>query len=173
MMHLNIQQALEHLNQQQLIIYPTDTVYGIGCRADSEEALHKLLQIKPRTTGFIILVASWNTHSNWIADPVHIPELFAEKPTTWVFKASSMVPKALCSSEHEIAMRLINHQPTKELIEKLGCPLVSTSANKPGEQTPSDPRGLTHLGIPIMDGPNGQQNPSTIIHYLTKTVIRR
>ncbi|MDC3181234.1 Sua5/YciO/YrdC/YwlC family protein [Gammaproteobacteria bacterium] len=164
--------ALQYLNQDQLIIYPTDTVYGIGCRADSEVAIEKLMKIKPRSQGFIILSTNWQNCTKWIDCNIDPNSLIKPKPTTWIFPASRLVSKHLCNPEHEIAIRITQHEPTASLISKLNCPIVSTSANLPGMPTPKDVKGLAHLSLPIMQGNNGNYPPSQIIHFLKKNIIR-
>jgi L-threonylcarbamoyladenylate synthase len=169
---LNLQQATEQLNQHQLIIYPTDTVYGIGCRADSDTAIKRLIKIKPRKSGFIILFSQWDNCLSWIKEDINLNQLKQSRPTTWVFSASEIVPSALCNNQQEIAIRVTEHPPTKNLIDKIRCPIVSTSANLPGEATPENPAGLLHLQLPIMEGAIGKHPPSRIIHYHSGKIIR-
>ena len=120
---INLQQAVDQLNQEELLIYPTETVYGLGCRVDSKLAITKLLNFKPRSTGFIILITSWEQALPWINIQIDTAQLFKQEPTTWVFPSSTKTPKQLCSSKGEIAIRKIDFEPTKTLIESLGCPL--------------------------------------------------
>lgn len=169
---INLQQAVDQLNQEELLIYPTETVYGLGCRVDSQLALTKLLNFKPRSTGFIILVTSWEQALLLLNIQIDTAQLFKQEPTTWVFPSSTKTPKQLCNSKGEIAIRKIDFEPTKTLIESLGCPLVSTSANKPGMPTARTDKELTKLAVPVMSGSIGNQKPSTIIHYLSKEILR-
>lgn len=169
---INLKQAVLQLNQDQLIIYPTDTVYGIGCRADSSEAIKLLEKIKPRKSGFILLFTQWKNCLSWINIDIDARRLEQSRPTTWIFPASKTTPLSLCNEQQEIAIRIINHRPTQQLIDQLGCPIVSTSANLPGEPTPENPEGLQHLQLPILEGDTGKHAPSRIIHYPSGKVIR-
>lgn len=169
---LSLKDATNWLNQDGLLIYPTDTVYGLGCRADSLNAIHELCQFKPRKSGFIILIANWQDYLDWFKTPLDLNKITSDRPTTWILEASQKVPTALCNERGEIAVRLVAHQPTKQLIENLNCPIVSTSANHPGQPTPTTPHALEALGFPVMEGETGKASPSRIIHYETMAIIR-
>lgn len=167
---INLNEALTYLNDDKLIIYPTDTVYGIGGLATSEKAIADLLKIKPRTTGFIIAIDSWEKYADWIDGEFSIEN--SSRPTTWILPAGKQVPKALCQNG-EIAIRKISHPPTKALLSKLNSPLISTSANRPGEPTPKTPEELSKIfDHPVLSGDTGNQPPSKIVHYTSGKIIR-
>ena len=171
-MIINSEQAAHHLTSGGLLIYPTDTVYGIGCIPSKETALRNLLSVKPRKSGFIVLIDSWEKYQSWIDETINLSELEASSPTTWVFKASDRVPKPIQRSGM-IAIRKVNYTPTLKLLSKLDEPLLSTSANYPGKETPSQISDLENLfPYPILEGNPGGEQPSTIIVYKTKEVLR-
>lgn len=167
-MVINLSEAIKHLNSGGILIYPTDTVYGIGCLARYAD---KLLNIKPRTSGFIVIVDDHSRYSDWFDEPFS-PQ-YSKKPTTWVIKASHQVPDVLQNDGH-IAMRQVTYQPTLDLLKQLDEPLLSTSANYPGKPTPkSIPKLEAVFNVPILEGRNGGHKPSMIIHYKSKRIIRQ
>ena len=170
---INIQQACSHLSQGGILIYPTDTVYGLGCLPSHKEALNHLLTLKKRKRQFILIIEKWEQHLDWIDEPIAKTDLITETPTTWLFQASNIVPDELLSPNNEVAMRLVSHSPTKELLSNLSEPLISTSANLPGLPPIKEHQELiSSFNLPILEGPCGGNPPSTIIRYSDKKVIR-
>lgn len=167
-MVVSLSQAIKHLNNEGILIYPTDTVYGIGCLPN---AVDKLLEIKPRTSGFIVLVDKFSHYEDWIAEPFSPPK--TESPTTWIVKATRIVPKKL-QMDGNIAIREVIYPPTLALLKKLSVPLISTSANYPGKPTPTSISELEDIfDLPILEGETGGNKPSKIIHYQSGKIIRR
>lgn len=164
---MTLSEAIKHLESGGILLYPTDTVYGIGCLP---QYVDKLLTIKPRTSGYILITDDYTRHQDWFSEPFSPPK--TDKPTTWIVKASQIVPEPLVVDGH-VAMREVSHKPTQELLQALKDPLISTSANLPGEPTPDSPKGLKAIfEFPILEGQNGGSKPSTIIHYTTRKIIR-
>lgn len=172
MILINRNKAVELLNKGALIIYPTDTVYGIGCRADHNEAVAKLLSLKPRKTGFIILCKDWDEAQQWTIENIPDETRKTTRPTTWVFQAQPHISSDLCNELHEIAIRVPNYEPLNQLLIAVDSPIVSTSANKPGEHTAQTPEELKTLNFPVLEGVIGNQPPSTIIHHRDRTIVR-
>lgn len=169
---VNIQTAQQYLNMGKIIIYPTDTVYGLGCLPSKSDALNELFALKKRPRQFIVLIDEWDRFSDWVDEPVNQARLDVPK-TTWIFKASPKVPLKLTSTSGEIAIRKVTHEPTKSLIAGLNEPLVSTSANFPKQATPTTMEGIQQLfSFPLLEGENGGGSPSTIIHYQSGQIIR-
>ena len=169
---INIKTAQQYLKVGKIIVYPTDTVYGLGCLPSKTETLNELFALKKRTRQFIILVDDWARFLDWIDEPINLNKLNAPK-TTWIFKASKRVPTKLTSINGEVAIRKVNHEPTRSLIQGLNEPIVSTSANFPKQPTPNSTLEIKKLfSYPILTGDNGGDRPSTIIHYQSGEVIR-
>ncbi len=130
------------LQNGQTILYPTDTVWGLGCDAFNKEAVLKIYNIKKRDPSkpFILLVDSVKRLKKYVVE-VHprIENLlhYYRKPITIIYKASDLVPNFLITDEGTIAIRLVDQKFCIDLIQKLGSPLVSTSANVQGEPTPN------------------------------------
>lgn len=172
-MIISNEQALTHLHSGGLLLYPTETVYGLGCLPTNVDSIKKLQAIKPRRSGFIILIDEWEPYAHWIDEAFDRKKLERDKPTTWVFKSSDSAPHWLLSPEKEIAMRRVTYPPTLSLLQLLNEPIISTSANLPGHPTLQTIQELESVfDLPILEGEPGRKNPSQIIHHATGRIIR-
>ena len=136
-----INKSLITLGKSKTILYPTDTVWGIGCDATNSLAVTKVFDIKKRTESksLIILVDSFEMLSKYIKK---IPEKAkeeldkAQKPTTIIYKNPIGIAANCIALDNTIAIRIVQNNFCKELIHQFGKPIVSTSANSSGEPTP-------------------------------------
>ncbi|PLX01675.1 MAG: threonylcarbamoyl-AMP synthase [Marinilabiliales bacterium] len=133
-----IQKSVELLKKGKVILYPTDTIWGIGCDATNSKSVQKIYKIKGRTeskTMILLLDAVENLHKYVNKVPDITPELISQsdKPLTIVYKGAKNISKTLIASDGTIAIRIVQDDFCRELIEKLGKPLVSTSANISGQ----------------------------------------
>ena len=137
-----VENALEVLQNGGIILYPTDTVWGIGCDASNEKAVAKIYELKKRaeTKSMIVLVNGERLMHNTFKE---IPEVawqimdLSEKPTTLVLDKPQNVALNLVADDNTLAVRLVKETFCYKLIEKLKKPLVSTSANISGNATPN------------------------------------
>lgn len=140
MIPIEIETTLEHLKKGNIILYPTDTTFGLGCDATNSDAIKKIYQIKNRSDSksLIILVESERRLQQLVKVPDVAWDLidFAEKPITIIYDNPKNLPSELIASDNTIAIRLTKDDFCKKLISKLNAPLVSTSANISGEQSP-------------------------------------
>ncbi len=135
-----MEKALEVLKKGGTILYPTDTIWGIGCDATNPEAIQKIFDIKKRDAhkSMIILVES----EKRLQDLVDVPEMaweiidLSEKPVTIVYGNPRNLPKEILAEDGSIGIRLVKNDFCKKLISKLNKPLVSTSANLSGQKSP-------------------------------------
>lgn len=135
-----MEKALEILKNGGTILYPTDTIWGIGCDATNAEAIQKIFDIKQRdkNKSMIILVES----EQRLQSLVEVPEMaweiidLSEKPVTIVYENPKSLPKEILAPDGSIGIRLVKDDFCKRLISKLNKPLVSTSANFSGEKSP-------------------------------------
>ena len=149
----NIQEIVEQLTEGKTMLYPTDTILGIGCSAKSEEGIKKIFDIKnrPSSKSLIILVDS----PKMLQDIVEVPELawdlmdFNEKPITIIYDNPKGLPKSLVAEDNTIAIRLTDDLLCKKIIGRLKAPIVSTSANLSGE---ASPKVLKEVNSKIIDG---------------------
>lgn len=137
---MDFSQALEVLQSGGTILYPTDTIWGIGCDATNPEAIQKIFDIKKRekNKSLIILVES----EKRLQDLVDVPEMawqiidLSEKPVTIVYENPKNLPKELLAQDGSVGIRIVKNDYCKKLISKLNRPLVSTSANLSGQKSP-------------------------------------
>lgn len=128
------------LKEGGTILYPTDTIWGLGCDATNVDAIQKIYDIKKRDANksMIILVES----EKRLQDLVDVPEIaweiidLSEKPVTIIYDNPKNLPQELLAEDGSIGIRLVKNDFCKKLISKLNRPLVSTSANFSGEKSP-------------------------------------
>lgn len=133
--------ALDILRRGGVILYPTDTVWGLGCDATNSEAVKRIYEIKrrPDSKALITLVGSEAMLERAVAE---VPEVawqlleVAVDPLTVVYDRGSGVAPELLAPDGSIGVRLVREGFASELCRRLGRPLVSTSANIAGEPTP-------------------------------------
>ena len=134
--------AVDALLLQQVILYPTDTVWGLGCDAEAPPAVKALYKLKNRPEGqpSIVLVADVAMLRRYAAQvPADIEKLLTEhtKPTTYILPASRVVAPELVAPDGTVGLRVVQDDFCFKVVRRLGHGLVSTSANKAGEPTPA------------------------------------
>lgn len=137
-----VQAAEEELLMGNVILYPTDTVWGIGCDATDQKAVAKIFKIKERdeSKAMIILVADEKMLSEYVEEvPASFSKLIKEqtKPTTYIFPKAKNLPKNLIGEDGTIAIRIVNDEFCHKLIRQIDHPIVSTSANLSGGKSPA------------------------------------
>lgn len=140
-MTTEINKCLEILKSGGIILYPTDTVWGIGCDATNAEAVAKIFKLKQRAEAksLIVLVASDAMLQNHVAE---VPELawdiidLATSPTTIIYPKGKNLAKNVLAENGSIAIRMIKDDFCVQLLQKFRKPIVSTSANISGTPTP-------------------------------------
>ena len=138
-----INQCIKVLENGGLILYPTDTVWGIGCDATNKEAVQKVFKLKQRddSKALICLVANDAMLEKHIEK---VPELaydiidLATKPTTIIYDKPRGVAENLIASDNTLAIRVASDKFCQYLIGKFKKPIVSTSANISGTNTPKN-----------------------------------
>lgn len=134
----DIKKAVEVMKNGGVILYPTDTVWGIGCDATNAEAVAKVYKIKKRddSKALICLVDSDARLQHYVRNTPEVAwnvmEL-ATKPTTVIFDNAVNLAPNLIAEDGSIAMRITNEEFSKELCYRFQKPIVSTSANISGE----------------------------------------
>lgn len=131
---------IETLIAGDTILYPTDTVWGLGCDATNEEAVKKIYKLKNRTESksLIILVSSIKMLLDYVEN---IPEVAlniikeAKEPTTIIYDSPKNLALNTIASDNTIAIRIPKNEFCIKLINEFGKPIVSTSANISGEPT--------------------------------------
>lgn len=141
-------QAVKVLKQGGVILYPTDTIWGIGCDATNPEAVKRIYEIKQRSDSkaLIVLANSDAMIANYVANPPEIAwnviEL-ATKPTTIIFDQGRNLAPNLLASDGSIGFRLTKEAFSNQLCFHLRKPIVSTSANISGQPSPKTFRDIS------------------------------
>lgn len=140
-MKKEIDQTLTSLKNGNTILYPTDTVWGLGCDATNAKAVSKIYKIKKRieSKALICLVSSLEMLKTYISDvPKHAVDFLktTTKPTTIIYENPRLIAENLIASDNTLAIRIVNKGFAHELIKAFNKPIVSTSANISGYPTP-------------------------------------
>lgn len=141
-MKQEIDKALQVLRDGGVILYPTDTVWGLGCDATNEAAVEKIKNIKKRSDAksFIILVDTDNRLASYLQE---VPELaydlieFAENPLTIIYSGARNLAKNVIAEDNSVGIRVVRHGFCEQLIQRFRKPITSTSANISGDPTPT------------------------------------
>lgn len=139
----DIEKSIEVLKKGGVILYPTDTIWGIGCDATNTEAVERVFEIKQRdeSKSLIVLLASDGQLQRYVSD---VPDVawdildLSEKPTTVIFSNSYNLSAKAVAEDGSVGIRITKDEFCKTLIRKLNKPLISTSANVSGQKTPGN-----------------------------------
>jgi L-threonylcarbamoyladenylate synthase len=140
-MKADIEKSLEILNAGGVILYPTDTIWGIGCDATNEKAVERIYQIKQRSDqkSMFVLLDNPNKIPSYINE---MPELawdlidFTENPLTIIYSGAKNLAPNLIAPDGSIGIRISSDEFNQKLIQRFKKPLVSTSANISGGLSP-------------------------------------
>lgn len=171
-----IEQIVEVLKKGGVIIYPTDTVYGMGCDITNQKAIEricKLRGIKPEKANFSFICSDLRHISDYIK-PIDTTVFRVLKkalpgPFTFIFNANNNVPKLLSSNKKTVGIRVPDNAIAREIVLQLGNPILSTSIHDDDEviEYSTDPE-LIHEKYEdkvdlIVDGGYGDNEPSTVV----------
>ena len=150
----DIEKCLEVLKGDGLILYPTDTVWGVGCDATNEKAVEKIYKLKKRSDekAMIVLVAAEKDIMQHVAAPDLSLFDYLEKttkPTTVVYDGALGFADNLVGKDGSIAIRICKDEFCRQLIKRFRKPIVSTSANISGK---SAPKFFKEISDEIKDG---------------------
>jgi L-threonylcarbamoyladenylate synthase len=148
-----VESALKALEAGKVILYPTDTIWGLGCDATNEKAVEEIYKIKkrPGSKSMIVLVAEERDILKYIAapDPAVFDFMAAQaKPTTVIFDHAIGLAENLLAEDGSVAIRIVQDDFCRHLIKRLRRPVVSTSANVSGE---APPRFYSEISKEILD----------------------
>jgi L-threonylcarbamoyladenylate synthase len=136
-----VESALNVLRSGGVILYPTDTIWGLGCDATAEEAIKRIYQIKQRdeSKSLVILVGDERDILQYVAAPDLAVFDFIQqqtRPTTIIFKGAINLPDNLIAEDGSTGIRIVQDEFCRHLIKRLRKPIVSTSANISGQFAP-------------------------------------
>lgn len=178
-----VYKAFEVIQNGGIILYPTDTVWGIGCDATNAEAVKKIYALKQRedTKSMIVLMNGEKMMYNVFKD---IPEVawqildLSEKPTTLILDNPRNVSANLIADDKTLGVRIVKEPFCFKLMERMKKPLVSTSANISGQPTP---KSFKEISPEIINGVDYVVNlhrdkignkPSTIIKLSSDSQVK-
>lgn len=174
------QQAIKILRNEGVIIYPTETVLGIGCKSLSIKAISNIYAIKKRdpNKAMLVLVSSLEMIHRYKKhlDKLEHELLLSNEPTTVIIDHVNGFPPELTGKNNSLAFRITKHTGCLKLIEAIDQPLVSTSANVTGE-----PTAISHKNIPehlkkkvdfILkdESVNNSSKPSRIVKVINNSI---
>lgn len=166
--------AAKVVKEGGVILYPTDTIWGLGCDPTNDEAINKLLQIKNRTAAksLVVLVHTEALLQRYVKE---IPEVcydlldFSDKPLTIVYPSAQHVSALVAGEDNSIAIRLTKDEFCVQLITRLKSGIISTSANMSGKDAPMNLKEVSEEVKKSVDyvvnlpGRLGTSKPSQII----------
>lgn len=137
-----LEQAIEQLKKGGVILFPTDTIWGIGCDATNEAACERIMELKkrPENKSFVLLADSFQMIEKYIPDfPPVVYDLvdLAEKPLTVVYPNARGLASHVLAEDGSVGIRLTKDPICLQLIRSIRKPLVSTSANISGSPFPT------------------------------------
>lgn len=173
-----ISRVVDVLNNGGIIIYPTDTIYGIGCDLMNRRAVERLCQItgvKPQKMNLSFICYDLS-HISKYAQGIDTPAFKILKaslpgPFTFIFESSTNVPKILGVNKKTVGIRIPNHPIPLEIVKLLGNPLVTSSIKDDDviKEYTTDPEEIfedfKHIVELVIDGGVGGNIPSTIIDF--------
>ncbi|WP_423147720.1 L-threonylcarbamoyladenylate synthase [Rubrolithibacter danxiaensis] len=143
MLKEEIDNTLKVLQSGGIILYPTDTIWGIGCDATNEEAINRIFELKGRdaSKSLITLLDSENKLESYVKEvpPIAYDLIeYAENPLTIIYSnAKNLAPNAI-HLDGSIGIRIVKHDFCKQLIQRFRKPIISTSANISGQKSPTN-----------------------------------
>ena len=174
----DIKKAADILKKGGIVVYPTETVYGVGANIFSEKAIKKLFAVKKRAADKPISVAVCSF--SMMNDLAHIAdkekrfiEKFMPGPVTVLLRKKEAVPDILTSGQEMVGIRYPDHMVALKLIELAGTPITSTSANISGEAPPGSVNDLKIWGDYVLDFGECKGEPSTVVDIVKRKILRK
>lgn len=181
----DIEQSILTLSDGGVILYPTDTIWGLGCDATNDKAIERIYKIKKRSTQnpLIVLVHSEAMLLKYVEE---VPEIAFEliehtqQPLTLVFSKAKKLSPLVCGHDGSIAIRITNEPFCKALISTYKKPIVSTSANLSNMPTPanfaeisSNIKNAVDYVVQYRQSDTNRMQPSLIIKILPDNSIEK
>lgn len=173
-----IDKAVSVLMHDGTIIYPTETVYGLGADAFSDEAILKVYEAKERPLGMPVSIAVSDFDmlgavariEPWMQGFI---ETFLPGPVTIILEAKSILPDILTGGTGMIGIRIPSHEIALQIIERFDAPITATSANLHGGKEPQTPEECTVIRELFINGGRLPGTPSTVVDLKHKIVLRK
>ena len=141
-----VSEACSVLNNDGVIIYPTDTLYGFGCDAKKESAIQKINTIKGRISPMSVLAPNKETASSWVDIPEYNKKKVLEKlggPTTVILPVMDSIVSNLITGEIQtLGIRIPDHEFCQKLSQEYPNPITTTSVNRTGQEPMTNPEEI-------------------------------
>jgi tRNA threonylcarbamoyl adenosine modification protein (Sua5/YciO/YrdC/YwlC family) len=166
-----IRRAVDALEAGEVIAYPTDTVYGLGCDLSNKKAVDRLYQIKgmdrSQMLAFVCLDLGQVAQYAVMHDAVfHTLKEFLPGPYCFILEATREVPRVVQTQRKTVGVRIPDHAVALALVKELGRPIISSTAARHGQLPPPDPREVDSafpgLALVLDAGPGGTE-PTTVV----------
>jgi L-threonylcarbamoyladenylate synthase len=172
-----LEKAVSVLQHDGVVVYPTETVYGLGADAFSDEAILKVYEAKKRPPGMPVSIAVSDFdmfHAVVRAGPEVEPFLnaFLPGPVTVILPARNCIPQILTGGTGLIGVRMPSHELARQLITLFDSPITATSANLHGAKEPVTPADCTIPYELLIDGGRLPGTPSTVVDLTEKRILR-
>ncbi len=166
-----IKRAVELLERGEVICYPTDTVYGLGCDLMNKQAIERLYQIKgmsqDKALAFVCPDLSDIAKYAVVENAAYrVLKRFLPGPYCFILEATREVPKIVARKQKTVGIRVPNHPVAQALVRELGRPIISTTAAPLGEEAMVDPREIDdrfHGLALVLDAGGGGILPTTVV----------
>lgn len=167
-----IKRVADLLRSEGVIVYPTDTVYGLGCDMNSKKALDRVRRIKRmdnrRHLSFVFADLKQIADYAQVTDAAYrILRRFLPGPYTFVLKATKLVPRIVLTKRNEVGIRIPDNEVCQALVAQLGNPILSSSIRLPDDQLLDDPRQIATIFKGqvdlVVDGGTFLPEPSSVI----------
>ncbi|TLX77726.1 threonylcarbamoyl-AMP synthase [Labilibacter sediminis] len=174
-MHDDLKKAVEVLQQGGIILYPTDTIWGIGCDATNEEAVKRIYKLKQRedSKSMLVLLDNEAKLNSYVEE---VPEMawdiieLSTKPTTIIYPNAKNLAGNLLAEDNSVGIRISKETFSQQLCQRFKKPIVSTSANISGQPSPAsfedisdDIRSHVDYVVKFRQGETSNPAPSSII----------
>lgn len=179
-----LRQVVECLQRGGVVIYPTDTVYGIGCDIHNKQAIERVARIKgvdPAKENFACIchdVGIISSYAVQVSTPLYkLMRAALPGPYTFILKASKTIPRHFQSRKKTVGIRVPDHKVPTEIVRLLGNPILTTSLRDEDENSPynTDPEAIhdkyEKLVDMVIDSGPGDTVPSTIIDASTQDAL--
>ena len=171
--------VLEYLKSGEVIAYPTEGVWGLGCDPNNADAINKLLSLKRRSheKGLILIGSKFEQFIEFSYVEKYKDKLMTKwpGPHTWLVPSKKSLSHLIRGNHEKVALRLSNHVSVCELCDSFEGSIVSTSANREGKPTLTDPNDILEEfpTVRILEGElGGNRKPTTIQDIDTDIILR-
>ena len=177
-----VKEVVNYLKSGGVIIYPTDTVYALGCDAFNKKALEKICRIKKvnvkkHNFSFVCYdLSQISKYTKHLSNPIYkLMKKVLPGPFTFILKANNNIPKFFKNKKREIGIRVPNNNIARTIVKELGSPIATTSIKDKDEvlEYSTDPELIHQYYINqveiVIDGGYGDNIPSTIINCIENT----